>query len=92
MLIRTAKDLGLLIRNRRKALSLDQKGLAAQVGVSRQWVIEVEKGKPRAELELVLRTFRVLDITLDAKPRGKPSGGAPAIDLDRLIDRNRGKE
>ncbi|WIW50615.1 helix-turn-helix domain-containing protein (plasmid) [Bradyrhizobium sp. 62B] len=42
MLTRTAADLGAVIRDRRKRLKLDQSTLAKQVGVSRQWIIEVE--------------------------------------------------
>lgn len=40
MRIRTPVDLGALIRERRKALRLDQKTLAEKVGVSRQWIVE----------------------------------------------------
>jgi len=42
-------------------LGLDQKTLAAQVGVSRQWIVDVEKGKPRAPMSLVLRTVEALE-------------------------------
>jgi transcriptional regulator with XRE-family HTH domain len=38
MRIRTPIDLGALIRERRKALGLDQKTLAENVGVSRKWM------------------------------------------------------
>ena len=54
MLVRTPRDLGLLIRERRKKLGLDQQELAKKVGVSRLWVIEIERGKPRAEIGLVI--------------------------------------
>lgn len=65
MRIRTPADLGALIRDRRLKLRLDQKSLAAKVGVSRQWIVEAEKGKLRAEIGLLLRTLNVLGITLD---------------------------
>ena len=55
MLIRTPADLGAVVRDRRKELKLDQATLAKRIGVSRQWVIEIEHGHPRAELALVLR-------------------------------------
>ena len=64
MRIRTPVDFGALIRDRRLKLGLDQKTLAEKVGVSRQWIVEVEKGKPRAEIGLVLRTLAALDIQL----------------------------
>lgn len=66
MEIRTPRDIGGLIRARRRALGLDQRTLAAQVGVSRLWLGEVERGKPGASLALVLRTLATLGVTLSA--------------------------
>ena len=60
--IRTPQEIGLAIRERRRKLGLDQEELAARVNVSRQWIIEIEKGKPRAELGLVLRTLNALNL------------------------------
>jgi HTH-type transcriptional regulator/antitoxin HipB len=73
MRIRTPIDLGALIRERRKALRLDQKTLAEKVGVSRQWIVDVEQGKPRLEIGLVLRTADALGIVLTVD---KPTKGA----------------
>lgn len=85
MRIRTPSDLGALIRQRRIALRLDQKTLAAKVGVSRQWIVDVEKGKPRAEVGLLLRTIDALGIALDAdKPTKGTSLEQPQI-LDSII-------
>ena len=66
MLVRAPADLGAIIRDRRKQLELDQAAFAKQIGVSRQWVIEVERGHARAELGLVLRAIEALGIRLDA--------------------------
>ncbi len=63
MRIRTPADLGTLIRSTRKKLQLDQSTLAKKIGVSRLWLVEIEKGKPRAEIGLVLRTLDALGIT-----------------------------
>jgi HTH-type transcriptional regulator / antitoxin HipB len=57
-------DLGLAIRDRRRKLGLGQRELADRVGVSRQWIVEVEHGKARAEVGLVLRTLQALEIGL----------------------------
>ncbi len=73
MRIRTPADLGALIRDYRTKLRLDQKTLAQKVGVSRQWIVDVEKGKPRAEIGLLLRTIGALGIALDAE-RETPGG------------------
>jgi len=87
MRIRTPSDLGALIRDRRRRLGLDQKSLAAKVGVSRQWIVEVEKGKPRAEVSLVLRTLDALGIPLTGgdAPKTKGKSGPSPIDIDSII-------
>jgi HTH-type transcriptional regulator/antitoxin HipB len=93
MRIRTPADLGALIRDRRIKLGLDQRSLAQKVGVSRQWIVEVEKGKPRAEIGLLLRTIDALGIPLatDEEPPGKKGGGTPTVDIDSIVAAARGK-
>jgi HTH-type transcriptional regulator / antitoxin HipB len=88
MLVRTPADLGAVIRDRRKQLKLDQATLAARIGVSRQWVIEIERGHARAELALVLRALDALGIRLDATTMdqtGAHPRGSGAIDVDAII-------
>jgi len=84
MRTRTAKDLGAIIRDRRKQLKLDQATFANRIGVSRQWVIEVERGHPRAELGLVLRALDELGLKIDASAErtNRPSG---AVDIDAIV-------
>jgi HTH-type transcriptional regulator/antitoxin HipB len=65
MKIRTAADLGAFIRERRFTLGMDQSDLAEKAGTSRKWIVEVEQGKPRAEVGLVLRTLKALGVSLD---------------------------
>jgi HTH-type transcriptional regulator/antitoxin HipB len=92
MQIRTPKDLGAAIRSRRKKLGLDQAALAAKVGVSRQWVIDIEQGKSRAALGLVLQACQALGIVLsiDGPPSTEGAGvGIPSVDLDSVIARTR---
>src|SRR5258708_32141915 len=67
MRIRTPADLGALIRDSRTKLGLDQKSLAEKAGVSRQCIVEIEKGKSRASIGLLLRTIGALRIALDAE-------------------------
>lgn len=45
-------------RTRRRELNLTQADLAKKVGVSREWVVRLEKGSPRLE---VGKVFDVLD-------------------------------
>jgi len=95
MFARTPQDFGLLIRARRRELGLEQRELAERVGVSRQWIVDVEKGKPRAELRLVLRTLSALELDVDVSPRDPSPKPAPNpawnVDLDDVLNRARGK-
>jgi HTH-type transcriptional regulator/antitoxin HipB len=84
MNVRAAKDLGALIRNRRNELGLTQQDLADKTGVSRVWVVALEKGKPSAQLDLVLRTLWQLGLALSVDS-AKPSLCTPGIDLGEII-------
>ncbi len=92
MFIKSPSDLGALIRDRRTKLNLGQDELAKAVGVSRKWIVEVEAGKPRAAVGLILQTLRILDLALSVEDRNKrqqrvpPSKSAASIDLDAHID------
>ncbi|GEM_PF-703151 len=94
-LLKTPADLGNIVRQRRKALGWDQARLALETGVSRQWIIDIEKGKPRAELQLVLRTLNVLGIELDATARqaSTPTTTStpvlPLPDIDHIVESSR---
>jgi HTH-type transcriptional regulator/antitoxin HipB len=94
MQIRTVKDLGAIIRDRRKKQGLDQADLAARVGVSRQWIVEVEKGKPRAEVSLILKTLDALGVMIDLDDvAGPEKTGKPAksetVNIDAVIENAR---
>lgn len=65
---RTPKAIGHAIRNRRQELALTQSDLARKMGVSRQWLVAVERGKPGAELGLILRGFNVLRMSVRLVP------------------------
>lgn len=88
MQVKTSKDLGALVREQRTRLALTQEELAERVGVSRLWIVQLEKGKPTAQIGLVLRTFQELGIALDAAASStapSPRPGAAAVDLGRII-------
>jgi len=94
MIIRTPADLGAAIRAGRRALGLDQAGLAARVGVQRQWVIKIESGKSTAEVGLVLRTLNALGLKVDVgKSLEKPTSVRPptglSYDIDAALKRTR---
>jgi HTH-type transcriptional regulator/antitoxin HipB len=91
MRIRTAADLGALIRERRVRLGMDQSDLAEKAGTSRKWIVEVEQGKPRAEIGLVLRTLKALGVSLDiAVDRAQKASAASEsrrnVDINNILD------
>jgi HTH-type transcriptional regulator/antitoxin HipB len=88
MYVRTPRDLGLLIRERRRKLGLRQEQLARRVGVSRQWILKVEKGKPRVDAGLLLKTLTALGLALDVRDahvRDAPRTVAHPVDIDAVV-------
>ena len=88
MRIRTPRDLGLMIRDRRRRLGLDQRDLSLLLGVSRKWLIDIEKGKPRAALGLALQTLNALDLFLDVNegvPAKTRKGAGKMVDIDKIV-------
>lgn len=81
MRIRTARDLGALIRDRRAASGWSQQELADRCGASRRWVVAVEAGKSGAQIGMVLRALAVMDLELTAGPVPTRSTSA----LDQLL-------
>jgi HTH-type transcriptional regulator/antitoxin HipB len=90
MRIRTATDLGAFIRERRTKLGIDQVALAEKAGTSRKWLIEVEQGKPRAEIGLILKTLKTLgvsiDIQIDSLPKAASNDKARATDINNVLN------
>ena len=95
MHIRTPLDLGLVIRQQRRHLGLNQADLASRVGVGRQWIVAIEQGKARAELGLVLRTLAALELTLAVDGGGvapmRKYSSVALIDIDAVVDAAKGR-
>jgi HTH-type transcriptional regulator/antitoxin HipB len=90
MIVRSVKDLGALVRERRNRLRWSQTELAAKIGVQRLWVSQFESGKTTAHIGLVMRALRALDLELQIGPPPDAGAGESAqpIDLDALLARN----
>jgi HTH-type transcriptional regulator/antitoxin HipB len=90
MRIRTATDLGAFIRERRTKLGMDQIELAKKSGTSRKWLVEVEQGKPGAEIGLILRTLKSLEISIDMEANSSVATPlttkAKAPDINSVLD------
>ena len=90
MRIRTATDLGAFIRERRTRLGMEQVVLAKKAGTSRKWLVEVEQGKAGAEIGLILRTLKSLEISIDLKADSSVATPVPgkvkAPDINSVLD------
>jgi HTH-type transcriptional regulator / antitoxin HipB len=93
--LRTPADIGALIKDRRRALGLDQAELAERIGVGRLWVNQVERGKPGASLGLVLRALSAVGIDIKAftDEVSEQSAYPPVIghDINAIVENARRK-
>jgi len=89
MQIRTPLEFGLVIREKRRDRKLSQAELARKVGVSRQWIVGIERGKSRSELGPVLQTLNVLDISLSVdveRPLPTSDDTIEPVDIDAVVE------
>jgi len=89
MQLHTVKDVGAAVRDARVQRGLTQAALADRVGVSREWLVRLEHGHPRLEMQLVLDTLAALDLTLttsESEPEETPQEAAWAALLTGLTD------
>lgn len=92
-MIRSPRDAGAVVRAARQRQQLSQAELALRAGVSRQWVVQFERGKSRAELIVFLRVLEALGIELaaaspddDGRRRRSRRKEARVVDLDALLE------
>ena len=91
ILLRTPRDIGLLIRDARKRAKLDQAELAERLGASRKWVVAAERGNPGAALGTILRALEVLGtkvgaVTSETGARNVKAMSTMAdVDIDAII-------
>jgi HTH-type transcriptional regulator/antitoxin HipB len=89
MALHTAREIGAAVRARRTSKGWTQEDLAAKVGVSRDWVSDLERGASNPRLNLLLRCLAVLDLGLGLVPDA--STGPETTDLDAVLSRHRGR-
>ena len=73
---------------------MTQQQLARAAAVGRQWIVEIEAGKPRAELGRVLQTLAALDLSLTIHGEGIPEARKSdvpieTVDLRAVLDAHR---
>jgi y4mF family transcriptional regulator len=75
----TTKDIAASVKAKRRALKLRQADLAAAADVGVRFLIELEAGKPTAQLGKTLAVLNALGLDCDLVPRSPVSSrrGAP---------------
>lgn len=70
-MIKTARDLGLLIRQRRKEMGLSQADLAGICRVGNRFLVELEAGKPTVQFDKALHIAANLGLELHLRKKGE---------------------
>ena len=69
-MIKTAKDLGILIRQRRKEMGLSQADLAGICNVGNRFLVELEAGKPTVQFDKALHVAANVGLELYLRKKG----------------------
>lgn len=69
-MIKTAKDLGLLIKQRRKEMGLTQTELAGICKVGNRFLVELEAGKPTIQFDKALYVAANVGLELSVRKKG----------------------
>lgn len=90
MRIRTARDIGMLVKEARARRGLSQAALARMINTTQTWVSWVENGKPSAEIGNVLLALTTLGVEMNfdlpASPIVSPDDDDHRRGDDRPID------
>ena len=70
MKIKAAKEIGKIIRERRKKIGYTQAYLSELTGLSTSFISDVENGKPTVELEKVINLASLLGLDILLEERG----------------------
>ncbi|MCP2137760.1 y4mF family transcriptional regulator [Rhizobium sp. SLBN-94] len=69
--VRTSNDIGDLVRSVRKEQNLRQDELAGVSGVGVRFIVDLEAGKPTAQIEKVLHVLQTLGCSVDILAPGE---------------------
>ncbi len=67
MRVRTARDIGILIKEARNRRGLSQAALAKMINTTQTWVSWIENGKQTAEIGSVLLALTTLGVEMDCR-------------------------
>jgi len=74
----TTAEIGDIIRTTRKAAGLRQDELAGAAGVGLRFIVDLEAGKPTAQIGKTLQVLAALGCSLDITPPPEPKGARKA--------------
>lgn len=89
MPVRSSQDLAAIVKGRRKELHLSQAELALRAGVARKSISELEAGKSRPALGLLLSVLEQLGLVLDVHRAPSRRLAKGAVDLDAVLEEHR---
>ncbi len=67
--IRHARELGALVREQRKRVSLTQADIAGLGNTGNRFIVELENGKPTVQLQKVLDVIELLGLEVVVRPK-----------------------
>ena len=73
----TPSEIGNIVRMTRKAAGLRQDELAGAAGVGLRFVVDLEAGKPTAQIGKTLQVLAALGCSLDITPPPETKGARP---------------
>lgn len=85
MQLSTMAQVSAAVRSARAELGWTQAQLAERLHVSRDWVIRLEQGSPRLEVQRVLDALTVLGISLVGVPEASQSEADPFADVFQAL-------
>jgi len=71
----TPAAVGQIVRSTRKACRMRQDELAGAAGVGLRFIVDLEAGKPTAQLGKTLHVLSTLGCSIDISPPPEPLGG-----------------
>ncbi len=69
--IRTTNEIGILVRTMRKEQNLRQDELAGVSGVGTRFIVDLEAGKPTAQIGKVLQVLQILGCSVELLAPGE---------------------
>lgn len=77
MRVRTMRELGGAVRHARRQRHMTQAELAERMGVSRDWVVRLERGHARLEAQKVFDALFVVGLAVDVSEAPAPEQAGP---------------